>query len=120
MTWAFVGGVMLDLLLPGARARLDHADARPRRSASPCWSHARRGRRGDRVIAATAFGLSLVYQLLLLVILGVTDRRRLGRHLGATDLALTAVMNVRRRWSPAVAGRARLDLRFGEPERVAW
>jgi hypothetical protein len=70
------------------------------------------------VVAATTFVLSVVYQLLLLAILGVTaDVEFAG--LGATELALIAVMNAAIAIVAVAVIRA-IDLRFGEPERLAW
>jgi rod shape-determining protein MreD len=117
MTWALAGGVMLDILMPervlgstaitlvlviGVALLIARATWPPRVS----------------VIAATAFGLSLVYQLLLLFVLGVTSGVTWAG-ISITDLLVTALLNMIVA-IPAVFVARALDLRFGEPERVAW
>jgi rod shape-determining protein MreD len=117
MTWALAGGVMLDILMPervlgstaltlviviGIALLVARATWPPRIS----------------VIAATAFGLSLAYQLLLLFVLGVTSGVSWA-DISIADLLFTAVINMVIAIPAVLVARA-LDLRFGEPERVAW
>ena len=117
MTWAIAGGVMLDILMPervlgstaltlvlviGIALLVARATWPPRIS----------------IIAATAFGLSLVYQLLLLLLLGITSGVSWA-DISIADLAFTAVLNLLLAIPAALVARA-LDLRFGEPERMAW
>ena len=70
------------------------------------------------MIAVTAFALSLVYQLLLLFLLGVTSGVS-WTGVSVADLVLTALLNVLLVVPSVLVARA-LDLRFGERERVAW
>jgi rod shape-determining protein MreD len=117
MTWAFTGGVTLDLLVPGralgsTTLALILVIAAALLVARAVWPPR------TVVVAATTFVLSVVYQLLLLAILGVTaDVEFAG--LGATELALIAVMNAAIAIVAVAVIRA-IDLRFGEPERLAW
>jgi rod shape-determining protein MreD len=117
MTWAVAGGVMLDILMPervlgstaltlvvtiGLALFVARATWPPRLS----------------MIAVTAFALSLVYQLLLLFLLGVTSSVS-WTGVSVADLILTALLNVILVVPSVLVARA-LDLRFGERERVAW
>jgi rod shape-determining protein MreD len=117
MTWAVAGGLMLDVVMPervlgstaltlvlvvGIALLIARATWPPRIS----------------VIAATVFGLSLVYQLMLLFVLGVTSGVSWA-DISVTDLLFTAVLNMLVAIPAVLVARA-LDLRFGEPERVAW
>jgi hypothetical protein len=70
------------------------------------------------IIAMTAFALSFVYQVLLLFLLGVTSGVSWAG-ISVADLVLTAALNVIIAVPACLVVRA-LDLRFGEPERVAW
>lgn len=117
MTWAFVGGLMLDLLLPGralgtTTLTLVLVTALALLVARAMWP--------PRlvVIGATTFGLTFVYQLLLLALLALTAGVAFtGLPLG--DLVVTGMLNVVIAAIAVLLVRA-LDLRFGEPERVAW
>jgi rod shape-determining protein MreD len=117
MTWAVAGGVMLDILVPervlgstaltlvlviGIALLVARATWPPRIS----------------VIAATTFGLSIVYQLLLLFLLGVTSGVSWA-DISIADMLFTALVNMVVAIPAVLVARA-LDLRFGEPERVAW
>jgi len=117
MSWAFAGGVTLDLLLPGralgstaltlvlvtALALLVARAAWPPRIA---------------VVAGTTFALTFVYQLLLLAVLALTVAVSVAG-LALTSLVLIGLANTIIAAISVVAVRA-LDLRFGEPERMAW
>ena len=70
------------------------------------------------VVAATALVLSPVYQLMLLAILSLTTALGFAG-LGAADLAIIALMNAAIAAVAVTVVRA-IDLRFGEPERLAW
>lgn len=117
MTWAFVGGLTLDLLLPGrslgsTALALVLVTAMALLVARVTWP--------PRlvVIAATSFGLSLVYQVLLLSLLALTENVAfLG--LSVTDLVLVGLLDAAITAVAVVAVRA-IDLRFGERERLAW
>jgi rod shape-determining protein MreD len=117
MTWAFVGGLTLDLLLPGrslgsTALALVLVTATALLVARITWP--------PRlvVIAATSFGLSLVYQVLLLGLLALTENVAfLG--LSVTDLVLVGVLDAAITAVAVVVVRA-IDLRFGERERLAW
>lgn len=117
MTWAFIGGLTLDLLMPGralgstaltmllvtAIALLVARAVWPPRSV---------------FVAGTVLGLTFVYQVVLLVLLAVTTGVALAA-LSITDLVIVALLNVIIASAAVVLVRA-LDLRFGEPERLAW
>jgi rod shape-determining protein MreD len=117
MTWAFTGGLTLDVLLPeralGSTAlTLILVTALALLVARAVWP--------PRVIivAATAFALTFIYQFLLLSILTLTaDIGFAG--LSVTDLFIVGVMNGAIAAVAVLAVRA-IDLRFGEPERLAW
>lgn len=117
MTWAFTGGLTLDLLLPeralGSTAlTLILVTAVALLVARAVWPPR------VLVVAATAFGLTFICQFLLLSILTLTaDIGFAG--LSVADLIIVAVMNAAIAAVAVVAVRA-IDLRFGEPERLAW
>jgi rod shape-determining protein MreD len=117
MTWAFVGGVTLDLLLPGrafgsTALALVLATAAALLVARATWP--------PRlvVIAATAFALTLAYQVMLLGLLALASDVAFAG-LSVTDLVIIGIANAVIAAVTVVAVRA-LDLRFGEPERMAW
>ncbi len=117
MTWAFVGGLSLDLLLPGrslgsTALTLVLVTAAALLVARATWP--------PRlvVIAATTFVFAIAYQVLLLTILALTeDVAFLG--LSPADLAVVGLLDAVIATVAAVLVRA-VDLRFGEPERLAW
>ena len=118
MTWAVAGGVMLDILMPERVLGSTALTLVARHRTARCSSRARHGRRGISVIAATAFGLSLVYQLLLLFILGVTSGVSWAG-VSVADLLLTALLNVRDRGAGGPRRtRARPALRRAGARRV--
>jgi cell shape-determining protein MreD len=117
MSWAFAGGVTLDLLLPGrplgataltmvlvvgAALLVARATWPPRLA----------------VIAGTAALLSPVYQLMLIFTLSITEDIAF-TGLSAADLVVSALLNALVTSVTVIAVRA-IDLRFGEPERLAW
>lgn len=117
MTWAFVGGVTLDLLLPGrafgsTALALILSIAAALLVARATWP--------PRliVIAGTAFALTLAYQVMLLGLLAVTSDVAFAG-LSLPDLLLVGLSNLAIAAVTVLAVRA-LDLRFGEPERMAW
>jgi rod shape-determining protein MreD len=117
MTWAFVGGLSLDLLLPGrslgsTALTLVLATAMALLVARATWP--------PRlvVIAGTSFGLAFIYQILLLGILALTANVAFVG-LSLTDLALVGLLDAAITAVAVVVVRA-IDLRFGEPERLAW
>jgi rod shape-determining protein MreD len=117
VTWAFVGGVTLDLLLPGrvlgsTALTLLLVIAAALLVARVLWP--------PRLlfIATTAFVLTLAYQLIVLGLLAFTAGIGLAG-ISAPDLLFIALLDA------IVAGAAvpvlrALDLRFGETERLAW
>ena len=117
MTWAFVGGVALDLLLPG-RALGSSAltmvllVGAALMVARMLWP--------PRLIfvAATAFVLTFAYQLMMLGLLNLTAGVAF-TGISFPELVLTGILNAAVAGVAVVALRA-LELRFGEPERVAW
>jgi len=117
MTWAFVGGVTLDLLLPGralgsTALTLVLVTAAALLVARATWPPR------FVVIAATAFVLTLAYQVILLGLLALTSDVAFAG-LSLTDLVLIGISNLAIAAVTVVAVRA-LELRFGEPERMAW
>jgi rod shape-determining protein MreD len=117
MTWAFTGGLTLDVLLPeralGSTAlTLILVTALALLVARAVWPPR------VVVVAATAFALTFIYQFLLLSILTLTaDIGFAG--LSVADLVIVAVMNAVIAAVAVLVVRA-IDLRFGEPERLAW
>jgi rod shape-determining protein MreD len=117
MTWAFVGGVTLDLLLPG-RAFGSTALALILSTAAALLVARATWPPRLIVIAATAFVLTLLYQVMLLGLLAVTSDVAFAG-LSLPDLFLIGLSNLAIAAVTVAAVRA-LDLRFGEPERMAW
>ena len=117
VTWAFVGGVSLDLLLPGralgsSALTLLLVGAAALLVARVLWP--------PRLIfvAGTAFVLTFAYQAIVLGLLALVQ----GAGAAGVSLADLAVMGL---LNALIAGAAvpvlrALDLRFGEPERLAW
>ncbi|CAN5445188.1 hypothetical protein BH23CHL8_BH23CHL8_05780 [soil metagenome] len=117
MTWAFAGGVMLDVLMPertlGATAlALVAVTAIALVVARAVWP--------PRMVAVvvSVCVLAVVFQLLLLGLLMVTAGVTMAGH-SIADLLLVAVLDAALAIPAVVIARA-LDLRFGDPERVAW
>jgi rod shape-determining protein MreD len=117
ITWAFVGGVSLDLLLPGrslgsTALTLLLVTAMALLVARATWP--------PRlvVISATSFGLTFVYQVLLLGLLVLTEGIAFAG-LSVTDLVIIGLLNAVITVVAVAIVRA-IDLRFGEPERLAW
>jgi rod shape-determining protein MreD len=117
MTWAFVGGLSLDLLLPGralgaSALALLVAVALALLVARVVWPPRL------LVVAATAFVLAFAYHAIGLALLAFNDGVGLGG-LSLPEIAAIALVD------GAIAGLAvpvirALDLRFGESERLAW
>jgi len=117
MTWAFVGGITLDLLLPGralgsSALTLVLVTAAALVVARALWPPRL------LVISATSFSLTFVYQVLLLGLLAFTAGVAF-TGLALTDLVVIGTLNAVITAIAVVTVRA-LDLRFGEPERMAW
>ena len=117
MTWAFVGGVSLDLLLPG---RPLGATALTMVLATGVALLVARATWPPRllVIVGTSLVLSPAYQLLVLGLLSLTQDVAFSG-LSPADLFFSALLNALVTSIAVVAVRA-IDLRFGEPERLAW
>ena len=117
MTWAFVGGITLDLLLPG-RALGSSALALlvvtgvALLIARTFWPPRL------LVIAASAFALTFAYQLMGLGLLSVTAGVGAGG-LSLPDLVAIGILNALIAGVSVPIIRA-LDLRFGGTERLAW
>jgi rod shape-determining protein MreD len=117
ITWAFTGGIVLDLLVPGrplgsTTLTLLLVTGVSLTVARALWP--------PRVafIAVTAFGLAFLYQGLLLGVLTLTAGiGPVGLSIG--DLILVASVDTVIVAVAVLLIRA-LDLRFGEPERVSW
>ena len=117
MTWAFVGGVSLDLLLPGqvlgsSALTLVLLVAAASMVARALWP--------PRLafIAATTVVLTFAYHLIMQAVMSMTSGAAFAG-LSASELIVIALFN------GAIAGIAvpalrALDLRFGEQERLAW
>jgi rod shape-determining protein MreD len=117
MTWAFVGGLSLDLLLPGhilgsSALALILVVALALVIARIVWPPRL------LIVAATAFMLTFAYQALLLGITALTGGASLNG-VSAGALVLVALANAVIAGLAVPALRA-LELRFGEPERLAW
>mgnify|MGYP001825562149 CR=1 FL=1 len=117
MTWAFVGGVSLDLLLPGralgsTALTLVLVAGMALLVARALWPPRL------LVIGGTTFVLSFVYQILLLGLLALTAGVAFAG-LSPSDMVVAGILNLSIAVIAVVAVRA-LDLRFGEPERLAW
>lgn len=117
VTWAFVGGVMLDVLTPeralgSAALSLLAVTALALMAARTMWPPRL------AVTGATVFGLTFVYHLSLLGLLGLTAGVTLVG-ISIAGLLIVALMNVVIAAFSVLVIRA-LDLRFGEPERLAW
>lgn len=117
MTWAFAGGITLDLLMPGRALGSTTLTLILSMSLALLVARAMWPPRLV-VIAATAWGLSFLFQVLLLGLLTLTaDIEFTGISVG--DLIVIGLMNGAIAALAAILVRA-LDLRFGEPERLAW
>lgn len=117
VSWAFTGGIALDLLMPGRALGstaliLLLSIAAALVVARALWP--------PRLvfIAATVFVLAFLYQGLLLAALALTADVAIAG-LSLFDLGLIAVVDMAIAAVAVVVVRA-LELRFGEPERVAW
>ena len=117
MTWAFVGGVSLDLLLPGqvlgsSALTLVLLTAAASLVARVLWP--------PRLafIAATTVVLTFAYHLILQMVLSLTIGSAF-TGLAFPELMVVALLNgfIAAIAVPAIRA---LDLRFGEPERLAW
>ena len=117
MTWAFVGGVSLDLLLPGrvlgsSALTLILLISAALLVARVLWP--------PRLafVAATAVVLTFAYHLMLQIVQAMsTGSAFAGR--SASDLVVISLLNGLIAAISVPVVRA-LDLRFGEPERLAW
>ena len=117
MTWAFAGGVTLDFLMPGRALGSTTLTLILTLSLALLVARALWPPRLV-VLAATAMGLSFIYPILLLGLLTLTaDIEFAGLSVG--DLLIVGLINGVIATIAAVVLRA-LDLRFGEPERLAW
>jgi rod shape-determining protein MreD len=117
MTWAFVGGLSLDLLLPGhilgsSALALILVVALALVIARVVWPPRL------LIVAATAFMLTFAYQALLLGLTALTGGASFSG-VSAGALVLVALANAVIAGLAVPALRA-LELRFGEPERLAW
>lgn len=117
MTWAFVGGVTLDLLLPGRALGATALTLVLLTAAALLVARATWPTRA-LVIGATAFVLTVPYQLMLLGLLALTSDVAFGG-VSLPELVIAGAMNGIIAVVAVVVVRA-LDLRFGEPERLAW
>jgi rod shape-determining protein MreD len=117
MSWAFAGGIALDLLLPGralgsTALTLLLVTAAALVVARALWP--------PRlvVVSLTTFGLTFVYQVILTALLAFTIGVAFAG-LALPQLVIAGLLNALIAAVAVVAVRA-LDLRFGEPERLAW
>jgi rod shape-determining protein MreD len=117
MTWAFVGGVSLDLLLPGhvlgsSALTLILLISAALLVARVLWP--------PRLafIAATAVVLTFGYHVLLQAVQAISSSSAFAG-LSASDLVAISLLNGLIAAVSVPVVRA-LDLRFGEPERLAW
>ncbi|MEA2026746.1 MAG: rod shape-determining protein MreD [Chloroflexota bacterium] len=117
MTWAFVGGVTLDLLLPGRALGSTALTLVVVTGAALVVARALWPPRLV-VISGTTFFLTFFYQVMLLGVLALTVNVALSG-LSLPDLLVIGLLNAVIAGISVAAVRA-LDLRFGEPERLAW
>jgi cell shape-determining protein MreD len=117
VTWAFVGGITLDLLLPGQVLGSSSLTLLLLVSASLVVARVLWPPR-LLFIAATAMVLTFAYHLMMQGITSATSGITF-TGLTPSDLLLIAILNGIIAGVAVPAMRA-LDLRFGEPERVAW
>jgi hypothetical protein len=117
MTWAFIGGITLDLLLPGRVLGVSALTLVLLTGAALIVARAVWPPRAVAV-GVTAFALTFAYQLLLLGLLALASDVAL-TGVSLTELVLIGLLNAAIAAVAVVAVRA-LDLRFGEPERLAW
>ena len=117
MTWAFVGGVSLDLLLPGhvlgsSALTLILLISAALLVARVLWP--------PRLafVAATAVVLTFAYHLMLQIVQAMSTGSAFAG-LSASDLVVISLLNGLIAAISVPVVRA-LDLRFGEPERLAW
>lgn len=117
MSWALAGGIALDLLLPeralGSTAlTLVLVAALALLVARAVWPPRL------AIVGVTTFVLTPFYQVILLALLGMTVGVAFsGVDIG--DLVIAGIVNAGIALVAVIAVRA-LDLRFGEPERLAW
>ncbi len=117
VTWAFVGGLALDLLLPGrvlgsSALTLLITVAAALLVARVMWPPRL------AIVALTAFVLTFVYQALVLGLLALVEGVS-PAGMSLTDMAVIGLLNALIAGATVPVVRA-LDLRFGEPERLAW
>ena len=117
MSWAFAGGVALDLLLPGRALGSTALTLLVVTAASLFVARALWPPRLI-VISLTAFVLTFAYQIMLTALLAITIGVAFAG-LSAPELVIGGIVNALIAGVAVVAVRA-LDLRFGEPERLAW
>ena len=117
MTWAFVGGISLDLLLPGhvlgsSALTLILLISAALLVARVLWP--------PRLVfvAATAVVLTFGYHLILQTVQAISTGSAFAG-LSASDLVVISLLNGLIAAVSVPVVRA-LDLRFGEPERLAW
>ena len=117
MTWAFVGGVSLDLLLPGhvlgsSALTLILLISAALLVARVLWP--------PRLVfvAGTAVVLTFGYHLLIQTVQAISTGSAFAG-LSASDLVVISLLNGLIAAVAVPVVRA-LDLRFGEPERLAW
>lgn len=117
MTWAFVGGIALDLLLPGqalgsSALTMVLLTAVALMVARAMWPPR------ILIVAGTAFVLTFAYQLSLGALRSVTEGTGFSG-LSLPDMLLIGLLNavIAGLWMLVVRA---LDLRFGEPDRLAW
>jgi rod shape-determining protein MreD len=117
MTWAFVGGITLDLLLPG-QALGSSALAMVLLTAVALMVARAMWPPRVLIVAGTAFVLTFAYQLSLGTLRSVTEGTGFSG-LSLPDMVLIGVLNaiIAGLWVLVVRA---LDLRFGEPDRLAW
>lgn len=117
VTWAFVGGLSLDLLLPGralgsSALTLLLVVAAALLVARVLWPPRM------AFVAGTTFVLTFAYQATVLGLLTLIQGAG-AAGVALTDLAVIGLLNALIAGAAVPVLRA-LDLRFGEPERLAW
>lgn len=117
MTWAFIGGISLDLLLPGRALGVSVLALVLLTAAALLLARATWPPRVI-VISATALVLTVPYQLAVLALLAVTTEVAF-TSISLAHLFVAGILNAFIAIVAVLIVRA-LELRFGETERLAW
>lgn len=116
LTWAFLGGIMLDLLVPDRRLGMTALILLLLAGVAIAVGRALPGRR-IAVVGVAVFGLSICYQVMVIEALAATSGTT--APLDGWMILPRAVADLVVGLLAAAAGRA-LWLRFGRSDRIGW